>query len=774
VAATAKAKPTVKKSAPPPATAAPSAPEVLPVQLIALDQIADDGHNHRLDEKDKAAIEDLVQDFSSHGKLLQPIKVFRGIDGRWHPIFGFRRIQAAKRVGWKEIPAQIRASIPTDAERHTERAIENLKRKNLTPAEETVAVHEMVEAHTPMLGRENAIKRSAEELGWDPGEVTKRLYVFDRLSPKARELLGQGKLNIHQARELVKFSDVKIQDQYACQIAQSLKRDSLTPVSVISGWVENEKRSLASAQWNLGTPIDRPAGKQLACSACRFNTANDKGLFDTSKEEAERGCCTHRVCYEFSQERVARENKKTAETIGKWIDKGDTPKDQAGNIQVVKAAAPSFVKPEVAQRFVKKELGIQPAKGAAAAEAKESPEKKENAERRKALLACGVKYGEWQELVSKSIEAAYKKCLLLKNAAILLGACCLDAHNYRYPSQDYELRGRETFDPPEEKPMTSPQSRLISSVKTIRLAADGNSDAVCIASIKELAKEANPNLDSYDAAWSAENGLDCGPEMAVAIAKAFGVDPPAPPRFEDFLPKPAAAAGSDLVGKIVAYKSSAGKLCLALVEQGPRPDGSFLLHTAENSMIGSKRDGLKPATAQQQRDFVKVAEWFNRPLVAGDLASNGMMIVRVKAVVRKGESIDVEKYIVEGPGGDSWDMKPGMITPASKEDAAIAAKAFQALDDKLAKKNGKAAPSKNGSGIDEAFASGKIVALKTGGDLGLSQGVVGDVVSVRWAEDGQISTVKPAKLRTANKHEAVDFADKATWWKPGQERKEDF
>src|SRR5579864_4919421 len=132
-------------------------PRLLTQELIAIDKIVDDGKNPRLESKlDRDLIDELADSIALRG-LLEPIGVCPNDKaGSFHLVYGARRLMAAKKVGWKKIPALIDQR--SDLEREGDRAAENIKRRNLNPAEEVVLAMQMVE----VCGGD--VERAADEL----------------------------------------------------------------------------------------------------------------------------------------------------------------------------------------------------------------------------------------------------------------------------------------------------------------------------------------------------------------------------------------------------------------------------------------------------------------------------------------------------------------------------------------------------------------------------------------------------------------------------------
>jgi hypothetical protein len=137
--------------------------------------------------------------------------------------FGFRRCAAAELNGWKELPAIVRPA-PLMADGKVDRGpielartIENLDRDNLNPIEEGVAVAQLLDTLPDDLGggrfarngygpTPTAIEEVAARLHRPAKWVRDRLY-FQRLGPKCRKWVAEGKLRLSFAREIAKLAD---------------------------------------------------------------------------------------------------------------------------------------------------------------------------------------------------------------------------------------------------------------------------------------------------------------------------------------------------------------------------------------------------------------------------------------------------------------------------------------------------------------------------------------------------------------------------------------
>jgi ParB family chromosome partitioning protein len=90
----------------------------------------------------KEEISSLARNIQATKMLLQPI-VVRKIDDKFERIIGFRRIEAVKELGWKEIPAIVLKDI-SDEEAMLIMLSENIQRENLNVFDQTVGIMEYI------------------------------------------------------------------------------------------------------------------------------------------------------------------------------------------------------------------------------------------------------------------------------------------------------------------------------------------------------------------------------------------------------------------------------------------------------------------------------------------------------------------------------------------------------------------------------------------------------------------------------------------------------
>jgi ParB family chromosome partitioning protein len=162
--------------------------------------------------------EDLIelQESLKASGLLQPITVRRrpGKDG-FELIAGERRLRAATKLGWKEIPAIIREI--DDKTLLTLALVENLQRTDLNPIEEGEGYHRL--SHDFGLTQQQI----AETVGKDRTTIANMLRVL-QLPESARKLLQDGKLSMGHAKVLLGLDDA----DKIVTLANEIVREGLT------------------------------------------------------------------------------------------------------------------------------------------------------------------------------------------------------------------------------------------------------------------------------------------------------------------------------------------------------------------------------------------------------------------------------------------------------------------------------------------------------------------------------------------------------------------
>ena len=147
---------------------------------------------------DETELEQLAQSLHTHG-LLQPITV-RQV-GEWYQIIaGERRFRAAMRMGWSEIPAEVRHDV--DDQQMAELALtENIQRKDLNAIEKAASFALYLETY-PDTTQEELGKR----LQLNRSTVTNLLRLLE-LPQQLQDAVCQEKLTAGHARALLPLKE---------------------------------------------------------------------------------------------------------------------------------------------------------------------------------------------------------------------------------------------------------------------------------------------------------------------------------------------------------------------------------------------------------------------------------------------------------------------------------------------------------------------------------------------------------------------------------------
>jgi len=158
---------------------------------------------------------ELQESLNSSG-LLQPITVRRrpGKDG-FELIAGERRLRAATKLGWKEIPAIIKEI--DDRTILTLALVENLQRTDLNPIEEGEGYHRL--SHEFSLTQQQI----AETVGKDRTTIANMLRLL-QLPESVRSLLQDGRLTMGHAKVLLGLEDPEM----IATLAREIVKEGLT------------------------------------------------------------------------------------------------------------------------------------------------------------------------------------------------------------------------------------------------------------------------------------------------------------------------------------------------------------------------------------------------------------------------------------------------------------------------------------------------------------------------------------------------------------------
>ncbi len=156
----------------------------------------------------EAELAELEASIGSSG-LLQPITVRSQPGGGWELVAGERRLRAAGRLGWTEIPAIVREF--DDRAMLTLALVENLQRADLNPLDEAQGYLRLIDE----FGLTQ--HQVAEAVGKDRTTVTNLLRVLS-LPSGVRAMLEQGHITAGHARALLPIKDERRQLELAHEI----------------------------------------------------------------------------------------------------------------------------------------------------------------------------------------------------------------------------------------------------------------------------------------------------------------------------------------------------------------------------------------------------------------------------------------------------------------------------------------------------------------------------------------------------------------------------
>jgi ParB family chromosome partitioning protein len=176
---------------PPPRSDAPSSD----FQKLAIGSIRPNPYQPRR-EFNESELSELQASLKASG-LLQPITVRRSTSG-FELISGERRLRAATRLGWSEIPAIIRDV--DDRTLLTLALVENLQRSDLNAVEEARGYRRLSEE----FGFTHA--QIAEAVGKDRTSITSLLRIL-QLPSQVLDIVEKGQLTAGHARALVSLDD---------------------------------------------------------------------------------------------------------------------------------------------------------------------------------------------------------------------------------------------------------------------------------------------------------------------------------------------------------------------------------------------------------------------------------------------------------------------------------------------------------------------------------------------------------------------------------------
>jgi ParB family transcriptional regulator, chromosome partitioning protein len=158
-------------------------------------------------EFDETEIDQLCESLQQHG-LLQPVLV-RRVDERYQLVAGERRLRAAIKAGWPDVPVQL---IEADDRKTAEIAIvENLQRKDLNALEKAASFQRYLESY------QCTQDELARRLQLDRSTIANLIRLLE-LPDSVQQSLRSGEISPGHARALLPLGDEREQTAFCRQI----------------------------------------------------------------------------------------------------------------------------------------------------------------------------------------------------------------------------------------------------------------------------------------------------------------------------------------------------------------------------------------------------------------------------------------------------------------------------------------------------------------------------------------------------------------------------
>ncbi len=274
-------------------------------RTIDIDKIFAHNNIRKTDE-----IADLVASISTHG-IINPITVvhYTGAATYYNLVAGFRRYEAAKKLGLKSIPCHVIEDVDSLNEISL---TENVSRMDMTPYEECVAVRHLInKKNTPA----QIAKRFGRTLRW--------VLVRKKLADAGDEILEKvkaGQIALSAAAKLADLPDDVFKEELS-EICGSL-----------SDW--DVKNILERTHMDLEkAPFDHSA-----CLKCDKCSACQKDLFDDDPK----AYCLDPDCWARKAKKAAEAKVKKLQEegrnarIGKFFGAGVSCEDEANDFEIGK------------------------------------------------------------------------------------------------------------------------------------------------------------------------------------------------------------------------------------------------------------------------------------------------------------------------------------------------------------------------------------------------------------------------------------------------------
>ena len=322
-------------------------------------------NTHRASRKDDAAHIGLVENIRANGMMHRVVVAPLG-DGGYVIVDGHRRVEAAKALGWKEVPCEVHEGL-TEEEAKVLTLSANVQRLENDPLREAACIQELAEAG-------KTYEEIAAVLGKDAWHVARRARLCN-LTKGWVELFERADGASVALMEFVAAHETGLQDEVLEQVGEDEE---------VNGW--DIRRQFESRLRKLdGVGFDTSE-----CVGCAYNTATHGMLF--AELEGECGQCEKAECYvgrwnattDMKIEALRKKHVEVKEAQRKW----DIPNSWGVTERKTKTNTEAWV---YTDEGVKRLVWAEP-RPEVAAEPAQTEEEKAEAKRRKAAHVAWKKH----------------------------------------------------------------------------------------------------------------------------------------------------------------------------------------------------------------------------------------------------------------------------------------------------------------------------------------------------------------------------------------------
>ena len=158
---------------------------------------------------DAELLAELEESIARQG-VLQPIQCMK-VEGKVWLVDGWHRIVALKHLGKTQVPAIVRPGTPGQV--IMQNLVVNRQRGKTNPAEEAKLIRRLREDEGMPL--ESIAALTGISIGW-----ARKLHDISYLTPTVLQLIGEGKLGVTHAMELLRLPDAQLQIEVAGQAVE--------------------------------------------------------------------------------------------------------------------------------------------------------------------------------------------------------------------------------------------------------------------------------------------------------------------------------------------------------------------------------------------------------------------------------------------------------------------------------------------------------------------------------------------------------------------------